>query len=506
MDFLTIQFFLFFLLLFIFAIHFKDQKSAYKWLILLANIFFYSLFGFRNLVILLIALSINYILLKFLESKATKHLKNNIQNETILSEARILTQKKAVLTFVIIFNVAFLIFFKYSSNILSTLLNIELFKNNIPINFEILAPIGVSFYTFRLISIAVDLYKKKLYLPSFIDYLNYITFFPQIISGPIVKAEEYFVKLNSENESFQEEASSDGETIIKKTHDDYSRGEIFTHILFGFFKKFLIASLLYDFVYATFSSPADFSWIDLLFGAFGYSAMLYSDFSGYSDISLALSKLLGFPAPNNFNMPYQALGFKDFWRRWHISLSDWFKTYVYFPLGGNKKGKLRKYLNVLITMSISGLWHGLTKNFIIWGFIHTVGSIISGVLEDIIYKHPISQKFIKPLRILGITSTFFAITFSWIFFNSKDFTTAKIFITNIFTFQKADKTTVSASVIFLVLLVILLNFFEGKLKFALQKILDNKSLFYASFIIFILFYIILKLGPDTVPPFIYFSF
>ena len=492
MDFLTTQFFLFFVLIFFFAIQFKSEKKNYKILILIANIFFYSLFGFKNLLILLISLIINYLLLKLLESKGTKIFKGIIKSETILSEARIKREKKAVLSFIMIFNIAFLVFFKYSSNIIASFLKIELFKNSIPINFEILAPIGVSFYTFRLLSLAIDLYNKKLYLPRFIDYINYVMFFPQIISGPIVKAGDYF-STEQENQAIENSC-------------EYSRGEIFTGILFGFFKKFLIASLLYDFVYGTFSAPANFSWIDLFFGALGYSAMLYADFSGYSDISIALAKLLGFSAPVNFNMPYQALGFKDFWRRWHISLSDWFKTYVYIPLGGNKEGQLRKYVNILITMSISGLWHGLTLNFIIWGFIHTIGSVISNIIEDITKKHPLSTKVTKIFVPVGIIMTFLSVTFSWIFFNSKDFDTAKIFINNILNFNKTNINTVPFVVILLIIIVILLNFFETKLKESLQKILNEKSIVVTSIIIFVLFYLILKFGPDTVPPFIYFSF
>lgn len=502
MDFLTTQFFLFFVLIFFFAIQFKSEKKNYKILILIANIFFYSLFGFKNLLILLISLIINYLLLKLLESKGTRILKKIIKSETILSEARIKREKKAVLSFTIIFNIVFLVFFKYSSNIIASLLKIELFKNSIPINFEILAPIGVSFYTFRLLSLAIDLYNKKLYLPRFIDYINYVMFFPQIISGPIVKAGEYF----STGQEGQAIENSYEKVVPQDNSCMYSRGEIFTGILFGFFKKFLIASLLYDFVYGTFSAPANFSWIDLLFGAFGYSAMLYADFSGYSDISIALAKLLGFPAPANFNMPYQALGFKDFWRRWHISLSDWFKTYVYIPLGGNKEGQLRKYVNILITMSISGLWHGLTLNFIIWGFIHTIGSVISNIIEDITKKHPLSTKVTKIFVPVGIIMTFLSVTFSWIFFNSKDFDTAKIFINNILNFNKTNINTVPFVVILLIIIVILLNFFETKLKESLQKILNEKSIVVTSIIIFVLFYLILKFGPDTVPPFIYFSF
>ncbi|HMS41269.1 MAG TPA: MBOAT family O-acyltransferase, partial [Pyrinomonadaceae bacterium] len=193
---------------------------------------------------------------------------------------------------------------------------------------RILIPVGISFYTFRNISHLVDCYRKELPIPSFIDFANYVAFFPQIMSGPIVRAKDFYPYLH-EPRKFQ-----------------YSSGLIITLILSGLIKKYVLASYLYDFSSAPFTSPTNYSSLDLVMAALAYTMMIFVDFSGYSDFAIAFSNLLGFNVLPNFNSPYRAIGLKDFWARWHISLSTWLKDYVYIPLGGSRKGTARKYLNI----------------------------------------------------------------------------------------------------------------------------------------------------------------
>jgi D-alanyl-lipoteichoic acid acyltransferase DltB (MBOAT superfamily) len=410
---------------------------------------------------------------------------------------------------------------------------------------RILIPVGISFYTFRNISHLVDCYKKELAVHSFLDYANYVAFFPQIMSGPIVRAKEFYTFLHNP-------------TLLS-----YSQGRIITLILSGLIKKYVIASYLYTVVSGPLASPTNYAPKDLILAAIAYSIMIYVDFSGYSDIAIAISNLLGFDVQPNFNSPYAAIGLKDFWNRWHISLSTWLKDYVYIPLGGNRsfrviffwktwkiETKYAKYVNIMITMLVSGLWHGAGINFIVWGLLHGIGSVVTHIVSDLSKKfhkkdeleNPVYQKYAaddKALKsalshntkrlvvqmherdisknvfqwILSLVVKTFAwgltfayVTFAWIFFSASSIQGALNFISAMF------DSTVTVSKIFniriaIVIVVVLIFNFIGAKAFRLTiKFFDDIPLFIRIPFIAIVLYFILQLGPETVAPFIYFNF
>lgn len=243
--------------------------------------------------------------------------------------------KKLALISGIIFNIANLGIFKYCNFFVTSLFEV-LNQLQIPASFQVLqiiAPVGVSFYTFRMLSHLIDCYQQKIPCPKFVDYAAYITYFPQIASGPISRSREFYSQLNSEKKY------------------DYQIEEVIVLILSGLFKKYTLSSFFFNFTQLPFQVPQQYSSIDLILAAISYSCLIYVDFSGYSDLANGISCLLGFKPIANFNMPYRSLSVQEFWKRWHISLSEWLRDYVYFPLGGNKYGKLRKYLNLFLTMA-----------------------------------------------------------------------------------------------------------------------------------------------------------
>ncbi|MBQ2939375.1 MAG: MBOAT family protein [Clostridia bacterium] len=231
---------------------------------------------------------------------------------------------------------------------------------------EIILPIGISFYSFSAISYLMDVYRKK-YPPvtNALHFALYIAFFPKFMSGPIVRGDVFFPQVkNYRGVTFK--TATEGVQIF----------------VFGLFKKIVLADHLSVFVDDVFAAPSVFNTATVILAVISYSLQIYFDFSGYSDMAIGISKMIGFDFPANFNLPYIANGFSDFWKRWHISLSSWFQEYLYYPLGGSRKGRLRTYINLLIVMLVSGLWHGAGTTFLLWGLLHGVFSCAEHLLRQ----------------------------------------------------------------------------------------------------------------------------
>ena len=225
--------------------------------------------------------------------------------------------------------------------------------------YNIIIPIGVSFFIFNAISYLVDISKDEYESASFSYILLYLSFFPRLISGPLQKAHDFFSQI---------------EKPRYITKSNVLKGvQIYC---FGLFKKLVLADRLAIFVNEVYATPNAFSGLSIWLAVFSYSLQIYFDFSGYSDMAIGIGKMLGFDLPINFNMPYLSQNVTEFWRRWHISLSTWIRNYIYIPLGGNRKGKTRQNFNLLIAMTLCGLWHGATINFVLWGFIHGVALLV----------------------------------------------------------------------------------------------------------------------------------
>lgn len=318
--------------------------------------------------------------------------------------------RKALATINVIIVLSPLLVFKYTNFTIQTLNNI-IASNFIPV--EIFLPIGLSFYTFQAISYIVDVYKGKFSLSTnLLEYAFFLTFFPLLIAGPITRPETLIPQLK------------------KKTPVDESLiySGLFL-IISGILKKGLIADYIAQYNNWIFEDPGAFSGFENFMGVLGYTIQIYCDFSGYSDISIGLAALMGIRLLQNFNSPYQSLNLSEFWHRWHIALSTWFRDYIYIPLGGNRKGKFRTYLNNFITMLFAGWWHGASWMFIIWGGLHGFGLIIHKSCKGLMGR--LGEGL--TVKCLSWLLTFVFVMFAWIFFRAESLQTAGDVITRIFT-------------------------------------------------------------------------
>ncbi len=310
------------------------------------------------------------------------------------------TRKFLLLVFSLTINLGMLGYFKYT-NFLH-----EIFSNMAGLTyqpFDIFLPVGVSFFTFQSLSYTIDIYRGTLKpVHNILDYAFFVSFFPQLVAGPIVRASEFLPQI-------------DKPTLISK--EMFGRGVYL--ICTGLFKKAIISNYIsLNFVDRIFDSPTLYTGLENLFGVYGYALQIYCDFSGYSDMAIGIALLLGFQFCLNFDSPYQSKNITEFWRRWHMSLSSWLKDYLYISLGGNKKGKVRTYVNLFLTMLLGGLWHGASFRFILWGAMHGVALAVHKFFSVLF---PTTSKTILPKRVsnvLGVLITFHFVCFCWIFFRS----------------------------------------------------------------------------------------
>lgn len=317
--------------------------------------------------------------------------------------------RRAWLGLSLLWNLGTLGYFKYTNFILETIN--QLFGGTIPM-MDIFLPVGISFFTFQTWSYTLDIYYKKLEpIRSFKDFAFFVSFFPQLVAGPIVRASYFIPQIHKK---------------LELDEDTIARALVL--IFAGLLKKGVIADYLsVNFVDRIFENPALFSGMENLLGVYAYALQIYCDFSGYSDIAIGLAALMGFSLPINFLSPYRAHSVTDFWRRWHISLSTWLRDYIYIPLGGNRKGKNRQYLNLGITMLLGGLWHGASWNFVFWGGLHGVALIFDKAWLSLKFAHT------RVMKVIGVIVTFHFVCFAWIFFRSRTFASAWLMINRIFT-------------------------------------------------------------------------
>ena len=308
-------------------------------------------------------------------------------------------------------NLGLLGFFKYFNFFIEsteTLLNnLGLEINTWTLN--IILPVGISFYTFQTLSYTIDVYRKRIKSTNdFIAFAAFVSFFPQLVAGPIERASHLLPQ------------------FLKPRALSFNQFGLGSKIfLWGLFKKVVVADNLASYVDIVFENQEIYGGLVNVIAIIFFAFQIYCDFSGYSNMAIGLAKMFGFDLMQNFNVPYFATTLKTFWQKWHISLSTWFRDYVYIPLGGNRAGNMRMYLNLVITFLVSGLWHGANWTFIIWGGIHGLFFIVEGILIG-----TNRDTWIK--RFLGLLTTFTGVCFAWIFFRAQDFTHAIEFIQNTF--------------------------------------------------------------------------
>ena len=378
----------------IFCYWMTNKKKNRNIILLLSSFIFYAFWNVPYTLILVFSITSNYYLGNYLSKNKNKN----------------------ILIFGCFFNLTILGFFKYVNFGIDNINQIFhyngfLFSMD---QLSIILPIGLSFYTFQSISYVIDMYHKR-YQPfnSKLNFGIYISFFPQLIAGPIVRG-DYFQRQLYRIINFNWKLISTGITFF----------------IIGIFKKVVLADQASVFANAAFNINNEFNSFLTLVGIFAFAFQIYFDFSGYTDMARGIAYCFGIKLPINFLNPYNAIGFRDFWRRWHITLSNWLRDYLFIPLGGSRVIEYKIYRNLLITMFLGGLWHGAGWNFIVWGLIH--GIFLS--LESYFFKDRI-KKIESPLTKFFITFlTFLCICFAWIFFRAENFSTAIIIIQNVFLF------------------------------------------------------------------------
>lgn len=355
---------------------------------------------------------------------------------------------------------------------------------------DIFLPVGVSFFTFQSMSYTIDVYRGKLEPEEkFIDFLFFVSFFPQLVAGPIVRASDFLPQINQEPHI---------------TKEDIGRATFL--IIGGLFKKAVIADYIsINFVDRVFEWPARFTGVENLLAMYGYSIQLYCDFSGYSDMAIGLALFLGFKLPDNFNSPYKSSSITEFWSRWHISLSSWLKDYLYISLGGNRKGKVRTYVNLILTMFLGGLWHGASWRMAIWGLIHGLTLAVERLID---YPKFITKNFFT--RAVGIIITFHIFTFSLIFFRAQTHELGIDMINQVFYYFNGEvffqflsgyKTVFS-----LIMLGVIMHMIPKKYEVKMEQILTDMPTTGKAFLFAGLIWIVAQFKSADIQPFIYFQF
>ncbi len=379
----TSSFFLFFFMAIVLIYPFIANRVKIRtWFLMLVSLYFYYKTSGAFVLLLIITAFINFIIGMEIHKSKSKSARNWLMVASVF------------------WNLGSLGYYKYTNFIISIINGIS--KGNLPV-MDIFLPVGISFFTFQIMSYTMDIYFGNLKpIRSFKDFLFFVAFFPQLVAGPIVRATWFIPQI-------RKKVSLDSETVAKAL----------ILIMGGLIKKGIIADYIsINFVDRVFENPTLFSGVENLIAVYGYGLQIYCDFSGYSDMAIGLAALLGFELPLNFNTPYKATSITEFWHRWHMSLSTWLRDYLYIPLGGNRNGKVRQYINLFITMLLGGLWHGASWNFVFWGAMHGVGLII----DKFWLRLKISQTRI--MKVVGLIVTFHFVSFLWIFFRAQDFAVA----------------------------------------------------------------------------------
>lgn len=359
---------------------------------------------------------------------------------------------------------------------------------------DIFLPVGISFFTFQSLSYTIDVYRKEITpLTNLLDYAFYVSFFPQLVAGPIVRARDFIPQIRRP---------------LFVSREMFGRG-IFL-IMSGLFKKAIISDYIsINFVERVFDNSTLYSGVENLLGVYGYALQIYCDFSGYSDMAIGIALLLGFHFNMNFDSPYKSASITEFWRRWHISLSSWLRDYLYISLGGNRKGKIRQYANLIITMFLGGLWHGASWNFVFWGVLHGVALAAHKVWMTITGRKK-GERSHGIRRFFGILITFHFVCFCWIFFRNADFSTSLDMLSQIFTTFRPQLLpqllTGYWEVFALMALGYFLHFVPDSWEHACCRSVIRLPLLGKALLLVALIYLVVQMKSSEIQPFIYFQF
>lgn len=383
------------------------KKVSYLWL-LAASYYFYMGWNAKYALLLLLSTTITYlsgVLLKWLKENRPDHIR----------------AKKWVVAGSFVSNLAILFFFKYFNFTIESV-NAILKHTSLPTvntSLDVLLPVGISFYTFQALGYTVDVYRGEIEAErNFFRYALFVSFFPQLVAGPIERSKNLLNQLRYPK-AFDYRRMSDGLLLM----------------IWGYFLKLVIADRISIFVDNVYANVGIYDGKYLLLASVLFAFQIYCDFAGYSTIAIGAAEVMGFQLMDNFNSPYLSQSVAEFWRRWHISLSSWFKDYLYIPLGGNRKGKVRKYINIMIVFLVSGLWHGANWSYVVWGGLNGIYQVVGAIFTPV--RNRIKEKLhLKksplPLMIIYMIVTFILVDFTWIFFRADNVQHAFAVIDSIF--------------------------------------------------------------------------
>lgn len=446
-----------------------SNNTCRKAFLLGASYYFYAFWDYRFLSLIIISTLIDYSVGSAL-GKTQKQRTRNLLLATSLFG-----------------NLGILFFFKYF-NFFITSFKAMLMPLNINVHsLDIILPIGISFYTFQTLSYSIDIYRKKLKpSTSFLDFAVFVAFFPQLVAGPIVRAAQFLPQL--------------------KSTPQLSRTTIWSGVrLFsiGLFKKVVVADRLAMFVDNVFANYSVYDSVTLWIAVLAYSIQIYCDFSGYSDMAIGIARIMGYELVENFNFPYLAGSIRDFWRRWHISLSSWFRDYLYIPLGGNRKSIPRTYINLMVTMVLCGLWHGAAWTFVAWGAFHGVSLALYRVWAFIGDRNSKIKLRLSPP--VGTLLTLLTVILGWVLFRSQTIEQAISMIRNMVLFSDGVQwlDPFALSIIAAVFCFHLLAALNLK-TFAFLTIPENT--WYSPALVFSMLWMVIVFYPTDFQPFIYFQF
>ncbi|MFN2340042.1 MAG: MBOAT family protein [Halanaerobium sp.] len=397
-------------------------NSKYRWVLLLAaSYYFYMSWNPAYILLIILSTIVDYFASLKMEQQQKKE------------------DRKKYLFLSLFVNLGLLFFFKYYgffNNSFSSV--VRSFNMNLGLpNFDLLLPVGISFYTFQTLSYTIDVYRgEKKAEKHFGIFALYVSFFPQLVAGPIERSTRLLPQ-------FKKKIDFDSARVASGLQ----------LMLWGFFKKVVVADRLALYVNGVYNNLEGLRGITLILATVFFAFQIYCDFSGYSSIAIGAARVMGFDLMTNFKRPYFAKSIPEFWRRWHISLSSWFKDYLYIPLGGNRVTKIRYYFNLFVTFLVSGLWHGAAWTFVIWGGLHGLYQIIS--ISTVSLRRNIKEKLgINKLPTLNklwqITATFALVNFGWIFFRANSLSDAVYVVNNLFTSlgtQLSSWTNLKAAVV-----------------------------------------------------------
>lgn len=468
----------------VFALYWLAKRNIklQNTILLISSYYFYACWDWRFLSLILISSLVDFLV------------------GIALSNQEHVVKRKVLLWTSISVNIGFLAFFKYYNFFVEEFVAVfSMFGREIQANsLNIILPIGISFYTFQTLSYSIDIYKRKLE-PSrdFIAFSAFVSFFPQLVAGPVERASNLLPQ------------------FLRQRTFDYSNAVMgMQQILWGLFKKMVIADNCAELANMIFNNSADYSGSTLLLGAIFFSFQIYGDFSGYSDIAIGTARLFGIKLMKNFDFPYFSRDIAEFWRRWHISLSSWFRDYVYIPLGGSRVKKAKNIRNVFIVFAVSGLWHGANWTFLIWGILNAIFFLPLLLLDtnrnhlDIVAKGKLFPSF---KELMAILSTFGITVLAWVFFRAESLTHAISYLDSMFNLDLfsiphiMDMPKVKISLVLLTLFVCI-EWLGREGAFAIdvleKKINGVQRLILYSFIMFL----IGMYSPTSENPFIYFQF